>query len=341
MEYLVNTFKKDGILFTKTDKISKVEVYIVSEDESIKIRTKKFKDFYIICSECGAETHINQIQAYHLHNKYICKSCNHKGERNPMYGKSLTNEQKQKISERVSGSNNPFYGKTHSKETRDKISKANKGRLSGEKNPMFGINIYEYVGEEKAKEMKQHLSEACKGELNGFYGKHHTEEFKKAQSEFLKNSKEFHDRIKSPEYRIKVSNSLKNSQKLKESRQSEEYRNKKRLQFSKCIQLGTKPKVCFNPKACAVFDIISAKEGIKIQHAMNGGEFMVPDLGYWLDGYDAENNVAYEYDEKHHFIGGKLREEDIKRQKVIEDKLKCTFIRIKDEDYKNFEYKEN
>lgn len=49
----------------------------------------------------------------------------------------------------------------------------------------------------------------------------------------------------------------------------------------------------------------------------------------WLDGYDIENNVAYEYDEKSHFVNGQLKEKDRIRQLEIENFLRCKFIRIK------------
>ena len=41
-------------------------------------------------------------------------------------------------------------------------------------------------------------------------------------------------------------------------------------------------------------DKISEEKNVKIQHAMNGGEYYIKELGYWLDGYDIENNVVYE-----------------------------------------------
>jgi hypothetical protein len=88
----------------------------------------------------------------------------------------------------------------------------------------------------------------------------------------------------------------------------------------------------FSKKACIVFEKISKDKNIHIQHAMNGGEFFIEKLGYWLDGYDIENNVVYEYDEKHHYdLSGNLNEKDILRQSQIEDVLKCEFIRIKED----------
>jgi site-specific DNA-cytosine methylase len=58
-------------------------------------------------------------------------------------------------------------------------------------------------------------------------------------------------------------------------------------------------------------------------------------VGEWMgkNGYDKEKNVVIEYDEKHHFRNKKLQEKDIKRQKEIEDYLKCKFIRINEFDY--------
>ena len=86
----------------------------------------------------------------------------------------------------------------------------------------------------------------------------------------------------------------------------------------------------YNKKACELFDEISEKNNIHIQHAMNGGEYYIKELGYWLDGYDELNNIVYEFDEKYHFIKGQLKEKDIIRQKEIEEFLKCKFVRIKD-----------
>jgi len=86
----------------------------------------------------------------------------------------------------------------------------------------------------------------------------------------------------------------------------------------------------FNKNSCYLFDKMMKKQNIYIHHAMNGGEHYIKELGYWLDGYDRENNVVYEFDEKHHFDkSGNLKEKDLIRQKEIENFLKCKFIRIK------------
>lgn len=86
----------------------------------------------------------------------------------------------------------------------------------------------------------------------------------------------------------------------------------------------------YNKLACEHFNKLMIEEGIHTQHALNGGEYHIKELGYWIDGYDKTNNIVYEFDEKTHFkVDGVLKEKDIKRQKEIEDFLKCKFIRIK------------
>ena len=86
----------------------------------------------------------------------------------------------------------------------------------------------------------------------------------------------------------------------------------------------------FNPKACQILNNISFDKGTQIQHAMNGGEYHIKELGYWVDGYDKENNIVYEYYEKavHNKKLDIIR--DIKREKEIRDFLKCEFIIIKE-----------
>ncbi len=113
--------------------------------------------------------------------------------------------------------------------------------------------------------------------------------------------------------------------------------NKKKFRFKMIDRLSKINKNFhppYNEKACEYFDKIMNESKVFIQHALNGGEFHIKELGYWVDGYDKENNIVYEWDEEyHHYIDDKLSEKDIKRQIEIENFLNCTFIRIRESDY--------
>lgn len=86
----------------------------------------------------------------------------------------------------------------------------------------------------------------------------------------------------------------------------------------------------YNVNAIPIIEEYGNKYGYNFQHAENGGEYYVEGLGYYLDGYDLEKNVAIEIDESHHFNkDGSLKTKDILRQSKIEELLNCKFIRIK------------
>jgi len=79
----------------------------------------------------------------------------------------------------------------------------------------------------------------------------------------------------------------------------------------------------YNPEACKIIEQYGNDNGYNFQHALNGGEFQV--CGYFVDGYDKENNVVIEYYEKHHT---KTKERDERRKQEIVDHLGCKFIII-------------
>ena len=87
-------------------------------------------------------------------------------------------------------------------------------------------------------------------------------------------------------------------------------------------------KARYSINACKYIDELNKKFGWNLQHAENGGEVSV--AGYFLDGYDKELNIAFEYDEPIHYIDVEnniLREKDIERQNYIIGKLNCKFYR--------------
>lgn len=66
---------------------------------------------------------------------------NMSGKNNPNYGKHMSEESKNKMSNNrtnSSGKSNYMYGKHHTEKTKDKIRRANNGQNSGENNPAYG-----------------------------------------------------------------------------------------------------------------------------------------------------------------------------------------------------------
>jgi hypothetical protein len=85
----------------------------------------------------------------------------------------------------------------------------------------------------------------------------------------------------------------------------------------------------YNIDSISIINEYGMKHGYNFQHAENGGEYYIKELGYFLDAYDLEKNVVLEIDEPHHFRNGKLRKKDIIRQEEITNFLGCKFIRKK------------
>lgn len=84
----------------------------------------------------------------------------------------------------------------------------------------------------------------------------------------------------------------------------------------------------FSEKGCKYIDFLNEKNGWNLVHAKNGGERQV--CGYFLDGYDEELNIAFEYDEPRHYkdvYKNILTEKDEKRQQEIINELGCKFYR--------------
>jgi hypothetical protein len=94
-----------------------------------------------------------------------------------------------------------------------------------------------------------------------------------------------------------------------------------------------------NPISCKFIDEYSKKEGYNFQHALNGGEYFIENMGYYVDGYDKEKNIVFEYDEPHHYYkSGLLKFKDIRRMNEIKQVLKCKFIRYNEKYNKITEY---
>ena len=99
----------------------------------------------------------------------------------------------------------------------------------------------------------------------------------------------------------------------------------KRIKDTVLLNYQTFPN--YNKNSIFYLEQYATENGYEIQHAENGGEFYIKELGYWVDGYDIDRNIVIEFDEKHH---NKKKEiiKDMERQNKIITHLKCSFIRL-------------
>ena len=233
------------------------------------------------------------------------------------------------------GSANNFYGKHHSEETRRKLSELHKGmRANAETRQKMSEShkgcIPWNTGKTLSDEHKKNIGAGVgRGENNSLYGTYLSDETKQKIRD--KNSGVNH-----PKYGTKASEETK--QKMREKRalqtppglgkiHSAETKRKMRLTFMKRLQkLPGRTTPNYNPKACRLIEEYGKLHGYNFQHAENGGELYIKDLGYWVDGYDKEKNVVIEYYERWH---RQRKERDLQRKQEIQALLKCEFIELK------------
>jgi len=114
---------------------------------------------------------------------------------------------------------------------------------------------------------------------------------------------------------------------------TKEHKRKLRLSHIKRIEKirfgGYQLTPNFNMAACKIIDEYGEQHGYNFQHAMNGGEYHIKNLGYWIDGYDKTKNVAIDYYENnhHHYNkDGSMKKKDLIRIDEIKQYLNCDFI---------------
>ena len=107
-------------------------------------------------------------------------------------------------------------------------------------------------------------------------------------------------------------------------RHSKETKRKQRLSLIRnIIQRKGQCHPGYNPAACKLIEEYGKQHSYNFQHAENGGEFHIKELGYWVDGYDVEQNVVIEiYEDRHKRT--KVRDEH--RKNEIIQHLGCEFI---------------
>lgn len=227
------------------------------------------------------------------------------------------------------------YGRKLSNESKHKISKTLKGKykigeLSRDLSYLHNDAIHLKISQSKKgiKLSKYHKEQISKGINN-------SEKFKlsvKNTDRNLKISKALKNKPKSIEHRKKLSQNHVDISGNKNPSKRPDVRKKLRLATINNIKKYSKDRKInpnYNPVACKYFNNLMKEHKIFIQHAENYGEYYIKGLGYFVDGYDKENNIVYEYDERAHFKLDKLKESDVVRQQEIMNFLKCKFIRIK------------
>jgi hypothetical protein len=162
------------------------------------------------------------------------------------------------------------------------------------------------------------------GEKNGMFGKKHN----KTTIAIIKEKRKL--QTCSEETRDKMSISAK--KRLEEynywlgKKHREESKNKMRIVASRRIN-NNNWHPSYNITACNIIEKYGNENGYKFQHAMNGGEYFIGNLGFWLDGYDKEKNIGIEYYENAHKY---TINEDYNRIKKIEEELNCKIIILKE-----------
>ena len=84
----------------------------------------------------------------------------------------------------------------------------------------------------------------------------------------------------------------------------------------------------YNEMACGFFDKLNEVKNWKGIHALNGGEYVVKELGYFLDYYEPEKNVVIEWDESYH-RKKKQMEKDEQKERLVRKLFGCRFYRVK------------
>lgn len=183
------------------------------------------------------------------------------------------------------------------------VKKGSRGSWNkGKHNPMYGKT--------PSDETKRKQSEAKKGKKNPNYGKTHIEEIRKTMGRDVSG-------MNNPMYGKTASEETKQKQRV--------------AAIARIERIAGQISPNYNPEACRIIEEYGKQHGYNFQHAENGGEYRV--IGYFVDGYDEEQNVVIEIDESRHFTNGKLKKKDVQRQKEITNHLECKFIRIKAEDF--------
>lgn len=224
---------------------------------------------------------------------------------------------------------NGFKGHKHTEEYKIKARKRAKDRYTGEKNPMYGKHIKDYMTEEKYLLWKKHISDATKGEKNPMYGKDwrknkteeelllHSKRIKETQASFsAEKRKEISKKLSLAQQRCKEKDPVyykeikarggrattHKKERYKKTKLEEKVENwliKNNINYEHCIIMGSKEN-------CYQYDFIIHNKRILIE--ANGDYWHGNPNIYSLTGED-----------------GKKKLNQIQLDKIKKDKLKLKF----------------
>jgi len=208
-------------------------------------------------------------------------------------------------------------------------------------NPMKGSSMKEIFikkygekeGNEKIKQMNAKISNNISVRLS----KMSPEDLKKRMSSAMSSEKNKLPLLE--QWTIKYGKEvadlkmIEHSKKLSAKRRPQTLESIAKMKISKIKRVEQKIKAkitpTYNPNACFFIDNYAKENNYSFQHAENGGEFFVTDIGCFLDGYDEERNTVIEYNERYHFDTiGVLLKKHLMREALIINKLKCDLIRV-------------
>ena len=189
------------------------------------------------------------------------------------------------------------------------------------------------------------VSEACKGRAPWNKGREMSEETKLKMSEvrLKKPNRYWLGKKRKDETKKKISKSHKGKivseeTKLKMSEAhigkifSTNHRKNIRLgtieRIKNSMENGNQISPNYNPESITIIEKYAKINGYNFQHAENGGEYKIKELGYWVDGYDLKNNTVIEFYEKHH--KRQVKKDTIRMNEIIQH-LKCKFIILDEE----------
>jgi hypothetical protein len=145
-------------------------------------------------------------------------------------------------------------------------------------------------------------------------GNEHSEVSKKLISEGMIGNKNSKGISRSEETRTKISDSVKKSY-------NEDLRTKRRVvRVKQIVENNGISHPSYNREACEFFKSFDEQNKTKGRYAVYGnGEFYIEQLGYWVDYFNLDLKLIMEFDEKHHYLQGKLKHKDVIRQKQIQE----------------------